>query len=110
MLSQNQLREFEDNGYLVIPDFLSKDEVEVLQKAALGCAQEFNPTTHPLVKFTTGDGDEHIGDDYFLESGDKIRYFLERDAVNSSEGGLLVQKDKAINKIGHGFQLKLYKG
>jgi len=51
-------------------------------------------------KFTTGD-DDHVGDDYFLTSGDKIRFFLERDALD--QGGRLTRpKEKAVNKIGHG--------
>ncbi|TFY68787.1 hypothetical protein EVJ58_g793 [Rhodofomes roseus] len=50
-------------------------------------------------KFTTGE-DNHVGDDYFLNSGDKIRYFLEEDAV--TDGKLNRPKEKAVNKIGHG--------
>lgn len=35
-----------------------------------------------MTKFTTGgedgtDGDKHVGDDYFLNSSDKIRFFFE---------------------------------
>ena len=51
-------------------------------------------------KFTTGDKD-HVGDEYFLTSGDKIRYFLEEDAVGE-DGKLDREKQKAVNKIGHG--------
>jgi len=51
-------------------------------------------------RFTTGD-DDHVGDDYFLTSGDKIRFFLEKDAFDQ-DGKLTRPKDKAVNKIGHG--------
>lgn len=54
-------------------------------------------------KFTTSDKN-HVGDDYFLNSGDKIRYFLEDEAVNEN-GQLTRDKTKAVNKIGHGAPL-----
>ena len=41
---------------------------------------EFNLEGHPMTKFTTqdgGGGGKHTGDDYFLNSGDKIRFFSE---------------------------------
>lgn len=80
---------------------------------------EFTPEDHPMVstlapsksqtlrtldlwqtKFTTSDKN-HVGDNYFLNSGDKIRYFLDEDAVDSS-GKLTRDKARAVNKIGHG--------
>ena len=61
---------------------------------------EFSIDDHPLTKFTTSDKD-HVGDEYFLTSGDKIRYFLEEDAVDD-HGKLTREKVKAVNKIGHG--------
>jgi hypothetical protein len=30
-----------------------------------------------MTKFSTGEGSEHVGDDYFLDSGDKVRFFFE---------------------------------
>jgi ectoine hydroxylase-related dioxygenase (phytanoyl-CoA dioxygenase family) len=54
---------------------------------------------HPLTKFTTGEKN-HVGDEYFLTSGDKIRYFLEEDAIDV-DGNLTRAKQKAVNKIGH---------
>ena len=53
-------------------------------------------------RFTTGD-DNHVGDDYFLTSGDKIRFFLEEDAVDK-DGKLNRDKQRAVNKIGHGIR------
>ncbi|KAJ7703232.1 phytanoyl-CoA dioxygenase [Mycena rosella] len=87
--------------YLVLRGFLPPDDVETLLARSKTLLQEFSLEDHPLTKFTTGDdaGKGHIGDAYFLESGDKIRYFLEEDAV--MDGKLTRPKDKAVNKIGH---------
>lgn len=43
---------------------------------------EFSLEGHPMTKFSTGgeggsDGDKHVGDDYFLNSNDDIRFFFE---------------------------------
>lgn len=43
-----------------------------------------------------------------MESGDKIRFFLEEDAVNG-KGELTCSKHTAINKIGHGKKSTCYK-
>ena len=61
-----------------------------------------------MTKFTTGTDENgnstnetHISDDYFLTSGDKVRYFFETEAFDASTGQLNKAKEKAINKIGH---------
>ena len=53
---------------------------------------------------TAADGD-HVGDDYFLNSGDKIRYFLEPSSITTptsdTPAKLLVPPSRSVNKIGH---------
>lgn len=43
---------------------------------------------------------KHVGDEYFLTSGDKVRFFLEEDAIQ--DGKLNRPKELAVNKMGHG--------
>lgn len=45
---------------------------------------------------------QHVSDKYFIDSVDKIRFFYEEGAFNKS-GQMVVDKQHAFNKIGHGF-------
>jgi len=97
-LTFEQVDRFYNDGYLCLPQFLSPEDTEALLTRAKQLLDNLSLDDHPLTKFTTGD--DHVGDDYFLSSGDKIRYFLEEDAV--TDGKLNRPKHKAVNKIGHG--------
>ena len=100
-LSAQQKEAFDNDGYLILPNFLSPETTATLLKETRTLLADFSLETHPLTKFTTGEnGTSHIGDEYFLESGDKIRFFFEEGAFDSA-GTLIKPKEKAINKIGH---------
>ncbi|KAF2202407.1 PhyH-domain-containing protein, partial [Delitschia confertaspora ATCC 74209] len=103
-LTADQLNFFNSNGYLLIPNALSPDTVSELLAETNKMLNEFPIEDHPMTKFSTGgeDGKDHVGDSYFLESGDKVRFFFEEvtDAFDAN-GNLLKPKEKAINKIGH---------
>ena len=98
-LAPDQVSSFEENGYLIIPDALTPLQVSSLLSETHSLLSSFDLKSHPLTKFTTDDTN-HVGDDYFLTSGDKVRFFFEEDAFTSS-GELSKPKEKAINKIGH---------
>ena len=58
-----------------------------------------SPTTGVKSIFTTNEQTRH-SDEYFLTSGDKIRFFFEEEAFDA-DGELRQAKALSINKLGH---------
>jgi phytanoyl-CoA hydroxylase len=76
-LTKDQLTTFNHDGYLIIPDALSPATVSTLLTETHSLLDNFSLSDHPMTKFSTGESSEHVGDDYFLSSGDKVRFFFE---------------------------------
>ncbi|KAK0946642.1 hypothetical protein LTR29_001811 [Friedmanniomyces endolithicus] len=99
-LTEEQLETWETTGYLLVPNALSKDEVAELLSESYKLLNDFSLDDHPMTRFSTGEKSDHVGDDYFLTSSDKVRFFFEEDAFDN-DGHLTKPKHLAINKIGH---------
>ena len=98
MQSNQQLNDFRRDGYLVLEKFASHADCDALVARAAELVAEFVPPHQKSVFSTTEQ--KQTSDAYFLESGDKIRFFFEPDAFDA-EGTLRQDKMHSINKIGH---------
>ncbi|GFV84224.1 phytanoyl-CoA dioxygenase domain-containing protein 1 [Trichonephila clavipes] len=97
MVYEDIYQEFSKNGFALIQNFFPMSEVEKLLQECNSIVQNMTLPEHLSVFHT---GKDQARDEYFMTSGDKISFFFEKEAVNN-EGELVVNKNKALNKMGH---------
>lgn len=88
---------YERDGFLVIERCVDPAACDELRARAGELIRSFQRDT--LSIFSTRD-QTRTSDAYFLDSGDKIRFFVEEEAV-SPDGSLQRPIEQSINKIGH---------
>jgi phytanoyl-CoA hydroxylase len=92
------LARYERDGFLVLENFVTPQACDALRARAEQLVRDFDPAG--VVSIFSTREQTRTSDDYFLESGDKIRFFFEENAFNV-DGTLKQSKQESINKIGH---------
>jgi len=98
MLTDPQKAGYETDGFLVIENFASERECNRLRARAAELVAGFYPSSSVSI-FSTHE-QTRTSDDYFLSSGDSIRFFFEEKAFDP-QGALRHSTEQSINKIGH---------
>lgn len=97
-LTPEQLAQYDRDGFLILAGFVETGACDRLRARAEELIRDFDPRGVVSI-FSTKEQERH-SDDYFLRSGDKIRFFFEEDAFEA-QGTLKQSKERSINKIGH---------
>ena len=63
-----------NKGFLVIDNFFTIEECKSVRSRAIELISEYNPETNASIFDTKNQ--EHANDKYFLDSGDKTRFFF----------------------------------
>jgi phytanoyl-CoA hydroxylase len=97
-ITPEQLRHYDRDGFVVVNDFVDPASCDRLRARAEEMVREFDPSG--IISIFSTREQNRLSDDYFLNSGDKIRFFFEEDAF-LPDGTLKQSKEQSINKIGH---------
>src|ERR1044071_2458100 len=90
--------QYHETGFLVLEGFADESACDELRARAEELVHNFDP--REVISVFSTHARNRLTDDYFLTSGDKIRFFFEENAFNN-DGTLKYEKEKSINKIGH---------
>ncbi|XP_056587220.1 phytanoyl-CoA dioxygenase domain-containing protein 1 [Triplophysa dalaica] len=103
VLTEQDVQKYREEGYLVLEGFLSPEECDALRERTSEIVERMDVPAHCRTQFST-DHDEQLKSqgnaDYFITSGDKIRYFFEK-GVFDDKGEFIVPRERSLNKIGH---------
>ncbi len=97
-MSKDMFDAFERDGVIVLRDFVSVAACQRLRDRALELVDAFDAESVRSVFSVTKQ--TQLNDDYFNDSGDKIRFFFEDGAFDET-GSLVQAKVHSLNKMGH---------
>ncbi|XP_076014775.1 phytanoyl-CoA dioxygenase domain-containing protein 1 [Genypterus blacodes] len=102
-MTDRDVQQYQRDGYVVLDGLLTSQECDALKQGMKEIVDRMDVPEHCRVTFST-DQDEQVkgqgSADYFITSGDKIRFFFEK-GVFDDKGEFVVPKERSLNKVGH---------
>ncbi|MBL4869606.1 MAG: phytanoyl-CoA dioxygenase family protein [Robiginitomaculum sp.] len=101
-LSPLQQKSFQQDGYIVIPNFKSRKDINTLKSRAheIVSAHDFEYNNVFFASGASATDTQNTFQNYFLDSANKIKCFFEQHAFNE-QGELNQPLELSINKVGH---------
>ncbi|KAG7477284.1 hypothetical protein MATL_G00092470 [Megalops atlanticus] len=103
VLTDEEVKKYQKDGYLVLEGFLDPEECDMLKARMSEIMERMDIPEHCRIQFSTNHEEqlkEQGNADYFITSGDKIRFFFEK-GVFDEKGEFIIPRERALNKVGH---------
>uniref|UniRef100_A0A3B4UN34 Phytanoyl-CoA dioxygenase domain-containing protein 1 n=1 Tax=Seriola dumerili TaxID=41447 RepID=A0A3B4UN34_SERDU len=108
-MTDRDVQTYVDDGYVVLDGLLTSQECDELRQRMTEIVDQMDVPEHCRTTFSTYH-DEQLktqgNADYFITSGDKIRFFFEK-GVFDDKAEFIVPKQRSLNKVGHAVELYL---
>ncbi|XP_068562788.1 phytanoyl-CoA dioxygenase domain-containing protein 1 isoform X2 [Cebidichthys violaceus] len=102
-MTDRDVQKYMEDGYVVLDGLLTPRECDELRQRMAEIVDRMDVPGHCRTTFSTSH-DEQLqtqgNADYFITSGDKIRFFFEK-GVFDDKGEFIVPKQRSLNKVGH---------
>ncbi|EAQ64539.1 hypothetical protein MED121_21350 [Marinomonas sp. MED121] len=98
MLNEGQIKQYQDQGFLVLDEVFPLDELEQVKQQAAKIVNDWHDDDRSHT-FGTKDNDRS-GNDFFLDSAETMSCFFEEEAFDE-KGEFVQDRALCINKIGH---------
>ncbi|XP_043354816.1 phytanoyl-CoA dioxygenase domain-containing protein 1 isoform X2 [Dermochelys coriacea] len=80
-VTEEQIQQFHEDGFLVLEEFFTTEECDAMREQIHKIIAKMDVPPHCRTEFSTGEEEQLQAQgsaDYFLTSGDKIRFFFEK--------------------------------